>query len=72
MAVAKFFVLGALPFVLAKAATGTPSLWFEPPRIPHLIGGGAGVDCAVPATGLIILIARTAWKRESKSETSAD
>jgi len=68
----KAFVLTALPFVLVEGASGILSISFEPLWIPPLIGWGTGVDFTALATGLIVLIARVAWKRESKSATSSD
>jgi hypothetical protein len=45
---------------------------FEPLRIPPLIGWGTGVDCTMLVAGLLFLVARLVWKRETKAKKSPD
>jgi len=65
----KFLVswaLLALPFVLAEAVTGFISVYFEPMRIPPLIGWGMVVDTLVLGVGISMMLGRLAWRRGRK------
>jgi len=53
-AVTKAFMLSSMPFVLAEAVTGIFSLWFEPLRIPPLVGWGTGVDSSLLVAGILL------------------
>jgi hypothetical protein len=60
----KFLVswaLLAMPFVLAEAVTGFISVYFEPMRIPPLIGWGMVVDTLVLGVGTSVVLGRLLW-----------
>jgi hypothetical protein len=61
----------ALPFISAEAATGLISIYFEPLRIPPLVGWGTGVDSAILAVGLLFSLLRTTRKSLGDKEKSA-
>jgi hypothetical protein len=65
----KFLVSWAslsLPFVLAEAVTGFISVYFEPMRIPPLIGWGMVVDVLVLGAGMSVMFGRLARHRGGK------
>jgi hypothetical protein len=69
----KFLVswaLLAMPFVLAEAVTGFISVYFEPMRIPPLIGWGMVVDTLVLGAGISMMLVRLAWRRGRKGRKS--
>ncbi len=68
IAVTKAFALISMPFILVEAITGMLSIFFEPLRIPPLMGWGTGVDCTTLAAGLLLSVARSVWKHERKAE----
>ena len=60
---AKAFTITSLPFVLAEILTGIFSVYFEPLRIPPVVGWGAGVDILILSAGVLFFLLRL--KRKS-------
>jgi len=60
------WALLALPFVIAEAVTGFISIYFEPMRIPPLLGWGMAVDSLVLGIGVSLLLGRLLLRRKSK------
>jgi len=66
------WALLALPFVLAEAVTGFVSVYFEPMRIPPLVGWGMAVDALVLGVGISMTLGRLAWHRGGKKASMMD
>ena len=62
----------SLPFVLIEVVTGFISIYFEPMRIPPLIGMGMAVDSIVLGAGLSFLLGRLAFRRKSGEDQIYD
>jgi len=66
MVVAKALAITSMPFVLAEAVTGIFSLWFEPLRIPPIVGWGTCIDCSLLAVGILLMFLRAIRKADEE------
>jgi len=62
MAVAKAFMITSMPFVLAEILTGALSVYFEPLRIPPVVGWGTGADVLILVAGVLFPLLRLVRK----------
>jgi hypothetical protein len=71
MAAVKAFVITSVPFILAEAFTGIFSFWFDPLRMPPLLGAGTAIDAAILLAGIVVAVLRMVRTKQSGArETS--
>jgi len=67
--VANAFFIFTLPFMLAEVATGVASPFFDPLKIPPILGLGTVVDCIILVVGLMFSILRASRSGAGESDT---